>query len=175
MRKKLAGVGYLCSEPACTCPPACPNLVPESDGWTCGNGYIESWGRGIQEIRDICKENGNPSPEFKVDADAVFVTFYPLEKISKTNASDGQEKVHEKFTESADGSQKKFTENVNGSQKILELIKTNENLTTQDMADKRGISRRAVAKQIARMQEDGIIRRVGADKGGHWEVLASIC
>jgi ATP-dependent DNA helicase RecG len=41
-------------------------------------GYIESWGRGIQEIRTVCKEHGNPAPEFRVDADAVFVTFYPL-------------------------------------------------------------------------------------------------
>ena len=44
-------------------------------------------------------------------------------------------------------------------------------MTTQEMAKKLGISRRAVAKQIARLQEDNIIRRVGADKGGHWEII----
>lgn len=39
------------------------------------------------------------------------------------------------------------------------------------LADKLGISRRAVAKQISRLQEENIIRRVGADKGGHWEIV----
>ncbi len=39
------------------------------------------------------------------------------------------------------------------------------------MADQLGISRRAVAKAIAKLQAEDRIRRVGPDKGGHWEVL----
>jgi biotin operon repressor len=39
------------------------------------------------------------------------------------------------------------------------------------MADALGISRRAVAKAIAKLQSDGIIVRIGADKGGHWEIV----
>ena len=57
------------------------------------------------------------------------------------------------------------------SQKIIEMIRKNPELTTQQMADILGISRRAVAKNIASLQEKGIIRRVGADKGGHWEIV----
>ncbi|MEE3435163.1 MAG: HTH domain-containing protein [Treponema sp.] len=57
------------------------------------------------------------------------------------------------------------------SQKIIEMIKQNSEITTQEMADNLGITRRAVAKSIAKLQEQGVVRRVGADKGGHWEVL----
>lgn len=57
------------------------------------------------------------------------------------------------------------------SQKIIEMIKQNSEITTQEMADNLGITRRAVAKSIAKLQEQGAVRRVGADKGGHWEVL----
>ncbi|MBP5542356.1 MAG: winged helix-turn-helix transcriptional regulator [Bacteroidales bacterium] len=57
------------------------------------------------------------------------------------------------------------------SQKIIELIKANASITTQQMADQLGISRRAVAKAIAKLQAEDRIRRVGPDKGGHWEVL----
>ncbi|MBP3709112.1 MAG: HTH domain-containing protein [Treponema sp.] len=57
------------------------------------------------------------------------------------------------------------------SQKIIELIKMDRTITTQAMADKIGISRRAVAKQIAILQEKNIIRRIGGDKGGYWEVM----
>lgn len=39
------------------------------------------------------------------------------------------------------------------------------------MADLLEISRRAVAKQIAQLQARGCIRRVGPDKGGHWELV----
>ena len=57
------------------------------------------------------------------------------------------------------------------SQKIIELIEENAGITTQAMADSLGISRRAVAKAIAKLQAEGIVRRIGPDKGGHWEII----
>jgi ATP-dependent DNA helicase RecG len=57
------------------------------------------------------------------------------------------------------------------SQKIIELIAGNLSITTQEMADVVGISRRAVAKQLANLQAEGIVKRVGPDKGGHWEIV----
>ena len=41
------------------------------------------------------------------------------------------------------------------------------------MADKLDISRRAVAKAIAKMRSAGILRRVGPDKGGYWEIIST--
>ena len=64
-----------------------------------------------------------------------------------------------------EGSQKSSQKS---SQKIIELVKNNPEITTQQIADSVGISRRAVAKQIAKLQADGKIERVGPDKGGHW-------
>ena len=57
------------------------------------------------------------------------------------------------------------------TQKIIELIKDNPQITTQEMAEAIGIIRRTVAKHIKSLQEKGIIKRVGPDKGGHWEVV----
>lgn len=57
------------------------------------------------------------------------------------------------------------------SQKILELIAVNTTISTQEMADSIGISRRAIAKIIAKLQTEGILRRIGPDKGGHWEIV----
>ena len=39
------------------------------------------------------------------------------------------------------------------------------------MADCIGVSRRAIAKIIAKLQSKGILHRVGPDKGGHWEIV----
>jgi ATP-dependent DNA helicase RecG len=33
------------------------------------------------------------------------------------------------------------------------------------------ISTRAVEKQIVRLRKEGRLRRIGPDKGGHWEVI----
>ena len=47
----------------------------------------------------------------------------------------------------------------------------NSQITTQEIADELRVSRRAITKQIANLREQGIIRRVGPDKGGHWEII----
>ncbi len=57
------------------------------------------------------------------------------------------------------------------SQKIIELINENKSITTEDMAIHIGISRRAIAKQITKLKEEGIIEHIGPDKGGYWNLL----
>ena len=53
----------------------------------------------------------------------------------------------------------------------MEIIIQNKNVTTEQMANLLNISRRAVAKHIKKLQEEGIIRRIGPDFGGHWEIV----
>ncbi len=55
-------------------------------------------------------------------------------------------------------------------QKIVALIESNPQITTQEMADSIGIDRSNVYRNIKKLQEQGIIRLVGPDKGGHWEI-----
>lgn len=58
-------------------------------------------------------------------------------------------------------------------QKILELVKEDAYITTQRMADLIGIDRSNVARAIKKLQLQGILRRVGPDKGGHWEIISA--
>ena len=44
-------------------------------------------------------------------------------------------------------------------------------ITIPEIAEKLSRSERAIFLQINKLKEDGIIRRVGPDKGGYWEVL----
>ena len=57
------------------------------------------------------------------------------------------------------------------SQKILEAILANNAIATMQLAELIGISQRAIAKHMATLQSSGRVRRVGPDKGGHWEVI----
>ena len=57
------------------------------------------------------------------------------------------------------------------SEKILRIMAEQPTITTAILAKEIGISTRAVDKQIAKLKALGQLQRVGADKGGYWEVI----
>ena len=57
-------------------------------------------------------------------------------------------------------------------QKILDAIQQNPRITQEELAELVGKSRVTVNRQLAQMKSAGLIRRVGADKNGHWEVIS---
>ena len=56
-------------------------------------------------------------------------------------------------------------------QSILSAIRHNPKVSAAEIAMKVGLSSRAVEKRIKTMRENGIIRRVGPDRGGYWEII----
>ena len=57
------------------------------------------------------------------------------------------------------------------SQKIIELIKEDPYISTSKMAEIIGVDRRNIARNIKKPQKQGVVRRVGPDKGGFWECI----
>ena len=55
--------------------------------------------------------------------------------------------------------------------RLLELIRGNPKITFAEMSSATGISRSAIQKHIERLKDAQRLRRVGPDKGGHWEVI----
>ena len=92
------------------------------------------------------------------------------QKASQKGSQESLQEVSEKMTEkvSEKSSQKSSQKS---SRKILALIAENKNITTFEMANILKVSRRAVAKQIAKLKKEGKLKRIGPDKGGHWEVI----
>ena len=66
------------------------------------------------------------------------------------------------------GSQKS---SVKSSVKIIEMMKENPEITIPMMAETLQLTTRAVEKGVANLQAKGIVKHVGPNKGGHWEVL----
>lgn len=54
---------------------------------------------------------------------------------------------------------------------IIELIASNPHITMRELSVKIGIGNKAVEKHIASLKADGRLIRIGADKGGYWEVI----
>lgn len=118
-------------------------------------GYIDSWGRGVEKITEACDQYGLPSPVIEERFDGVVVELLKSVQISK-GVADSSPKSSPK-----------------SSDRILELIRKDAQITTVVMAEELGISKRAVIKQTNKLQETGRLKRVGAAKGGHWEVIES--
>jgi len=59
---------------------------------------------------------------------------------------------------------------VENQEKIIKLIHNNPHISKKKMAEIIGISTTAVDKNIDTLKKQGILKRVGPDKGGHWEI-----
>ena len=53
---------------------------------------------------------------------------------------------------------------------ILVLIKDNPQITQKNLMVKTGLTRRGVEWNLKKLKEANRIRRIGPDKGGHWEI-----
>lgn len=54
---------------------------------------------------------------------------------------------------------------------LLRLLKAHPGLTAKQAAEQLGLSQRAVEKQLAALKAAGRLRRIGPNKGGHWQVV----
>ena len=56
-------------------------------------------------------------------------------------------------------------------EKILKILSNTPSIAVREMSEILGLSRRGVEEQIKSLKQKGVIRRIGPDKGGHWEVI----
>ena len=120
-------------------------------------GYIESWGRGIQKIRDACKNLGADDPEYIVHGEDIMVKFSALKsaKVSDTKAQNVTKDV---------------TKDVAIEMKILALIKEDASVTTTEMARQLSVNRRTIQRGLDVLKSRGMIERKGGKRYGYWEV-----
>lgn len=55
-------------------------------------------------------------------------------------------------------------------QKIIDAIKENPYVTQEELADIVGIARKNIIANMKKLQTNGLIKRIGADKNGYWMV-----
>jgi ATP-dependent DNA helicase RecG len=112
---------------------------------------VERMGTGIKRMRDLAKTAGLPYP--KIESDFFFTITFMRPPYSLKKAI-GSEKSSEK-----------------SSEKIFDIIRADNRISAKRIAEKLGISPRAVEKQIANLKSDGKLKRDGPAKGGHWEII----
>ena len=82
--------------------------------------------------------------------------------------------TYRKSIEDIPESREKLTENrekpIKSREKIIVLLSQDNSLSAAALAERIGITPKAVEKHIARMKAEGILKRIGPDKGGYWQV-----
>ena len=105
--------------------------------------FMESWGRGIDLIRNACRSAGISEPTFRWE-NGLWVEF----KLAT------QETTRETTQE-----------------RIQKLLRQQPDLTRRGLAAKIGLSDDGIKYHLNKMRLSGLIRHVGSTKAGHWEVL----
>ena len=125
-------------------------------------GDIESWGRGIDKIRDACQGNGTDFPTFEFEQTGLMVEFKGLVPEIQEPPDGGLPKTPEKT---------RVETRVETPERILDQLRAHPNLTLVDVAKAVGKSTSAVERACSKLKKQGRLRHVGPRKGGHWEVI----
>jgi len=123
---------------------------------------IEKWASGLKRIYDECTASGI-KVEFKRVKTGFVVSFH-RPKWEEGEGLGGQKGWSERVVRK--GGQKLTAKQI----ALLDLLKQNSTISRKDIAEKMGINESAVQKRLDALRKKGILRRVGPDKGGHWEV-----
>ncbi len=120
-------------------------------------GYIESWGRGIQKIKDACRNLGSEEPEYIVHGEDIMVKFTALESAMISDSK-------------APNVTKDVTKDVTMEAKLEALIKNNPSVTTSELAEQLSVNRRTIQRALDILKNKGTIERKGGKRYGYWEV-----
>ena len=124
-------------------------------------------GSGMRNLMLYGKKYGDGDPQL-IEGDQ-FKMIISVPEFSE-QPSDRLEQESEEMSEKTSG-EMSVESSVKSSVKILNLLRKNREMTIPELSEQIGITTRAIEKNIRKLQDEGILKRIGPDKGGHWEVL----
>lgn len=163
--------------------------------------YMEKRGSGLRKMRELTEKLPNflpgKEPQYQTEAISFYTTFYNLnwgengripieEVVNRVNSSLEKYSIDEEssvktFGDLQKSSVKTFGDLQNSSvkqkrlgrtaQSILDLVISDGSISQDKMAEKIGVSKRAIEMQIANLKAKGLLVREGADHGGYWRIV----
>ena len=130
--------------------------------------YLEKWGSGVSRIIEACEQQGLPEPTYEVRGGFVYIIF---KRSSYIGGNDTQNVVENVVENVGDNFVKVVDKIVTISDSVLYTISENNSITTKKLAEQYSMSMRQMQRIIAQLKDDNRIKRIGPDKGGHWEII----
>lgn len=120
-------------------------------------GFIESWGRGFEKIKNECKESNVPMPKINIGQGGVMVKCIASNQYkSLLKRNKNQVYVPDNLM---------FMEDI-----ILYLIGKEPGITQTKIAEQINVTTKTVKRRIAKLKAEGVIERVGSDRKGYWNI-----
>jgi len=133
--------------------------------------FGEKLGSGFERMRTICREENAPFPEIEFNENYFYITFkQSREYLKMAEARDVRGELEKRWSEkwsekwSEIGLTKRQIE-------ILMLIKENPKISRRELSKILSINPSAVQKHLKKLKEKRVLRRIGPDRGGYWEVV----
>jgi len=121
--------------------------------------YVNMFNHGVSEVQDLLKENQSPAAEFNVNLVTAFSVIVREPKdddtanVRKDDPKDDPKELSER------------------QELIIGLIKDNDLITIQQMTQKTKVSEKTIKRELATLQEKGILTREGGRKEGKWVII----
>ena len=119
--------------------------------------YVNMFNQGVKRVQDMLRENGNKEAEFDVSKLTVFSVdvFSNEDSITQTTTQTTTQTLSEVQIS------------------IIDYIHNHPNASRKEIAANiSNITENGVKYHMQKLQKQGIIKRVGADFGGHWEIVS---
>lgn len=132
------------------------------------SGEIEAWGRGIERIITDCKNDGFSTPEFRYDASGIW-TIFKFEYPERATTQKTTQKTTHKTT------QKTIQNLTEQQQAILLFLKEHPEATRKEISESlSNITEDGVKYNLSRLQELGLLKRIGGRKQGYWQIIETV-
>ncbi len=131
------------------------------------SGQVEAWGRGIAKMESVSRSQSKPAPVFTVTASDVKVTLpFPTSGPSPATSQPGEAGTDS--TVLLDNVLEKNNSVSERSHALLVALAETPQASQEELARTVGVTARTVRRDLQRLREAGLIRRIGSDRRGYW-------
>ncbi len=125
-------------------------------------GWIEKYGAGIRRVNEAFEKAGLQIPEYKSIPGGVLVRVFAGKVNEGVNATKDATK---------DATKKPDPSFSSLSNDILSEIQKDNNITYDELSEKLQKDRATIYRNMKKLVENGLLKRVGGRKSGHWEII----
>lgn len=125
--------------------------------------YVKEFGEGVDRMYRELSAIGTGGPHYHLDA-------FIMKASVPANILDNNHEVSPLPNHPRQEKGKKRARK--GQEEILALIKDNPQISISDMSRECGRSVKTIRNLLDKLKADGLLERIGPDKGGHWKIAS---
>lgn len=134
--------------------------------------FIEKWGRGIKLI--LSKEPDTKFSEVGTKFITTFIrkSYYESKKVVEGVEKGGERSEKRLVDGLAEKGVEKGVEKLSANENLIyTLIRNNPYISKIEMMSHGKLTKKTVEYNLEKLKKKGVLKRVGPDKGGYWEVV----